>query len=91
MLQLLGATMSAKHSEQYTQCRFQRPTGNGVQETTSWIPSRFAVVGRYVKLRLPNKEWVDGWKVISRGATASREETRERSQDHKNQRKASDV
>ena len=82
--------MSAKAKE-YTQCCLHKPTETGVRVTTSWIPSRLAVVGNPVRLRGDDNEWVEGWKVVSCGATATREETQSQAQDHKKQRKASDI
>jgi hypothetical protein len=48
----------AHHPEVYAQCRLRR--GNTFQ--TAWIPSIFAVRGKYLRIRN-----VDGWRVIGVG------------------------
>ncbi len=76
-------------SEQlYTQCKLSK---NNIIQIT-WLPSEFAVVGRIVKLK-ETGDWDDGWKVDEAYLTAHRthEEVRERSQDYKRTRKASDI
>jgi len=35
---------------------------------TSWIPSKFATVGQILKLKRPDGDWDDGWKVTFAGA-----------------------
>lgn len=42
----------------YKQCRLKR----GTSETTSWIPEKYAVPGKTLKLKEGNV-WVDGWTV----------------------------
>ena len=76
----------------YRQCRLQKKIEGGVRETMSYIPSKFAVVGRVLKLRNPEKEWDDGWRVVSASSTEhSEKETSEGTQLHKRQRRASDI
>jgi len=41
---------------------------SGTTTTTSWIPEKFAKMGKYLELRNSNGEWVNGWKVVSVGA-----------------------
>lgn len=51
--------------------------------TTSWIPEKFAVEGKFVKFG-KNGDFDDGWEVISVGQTRrSHKEAVERSQDYK--------
>jgi len=52
----------------------------------SWLPEKYAKRGKYVKLKD-----IDGWKIIEVGHRMKGEETLERSQDYKHQRKASDI
>lgn len=60
-------------------------------QTTAWIPEKFAVKGNYVKLK-QDGEWVNGWLVKEVIIMAvPYKEVRKRSQDYKEQRKASDV
>lgn len=53
----------------YTQCRLEKPikTG-GVKVQTTWIPSRFAVQDKYLKLK-EDGEWENGWQVKHLGST----------------------
>ena len=48
----------------YTQCGMRRK--NVIR--TSWIPQKFAKVGRVVKLK-DSDEWSDGWVVEWTGST----------------------
>jgi hypothetical protein len=74
------------------QCTFTKPTKDGVSQTTSWIPEEFAKLNKYVKLKNESDEWIDGWQVISVSENRrTYEECNDRSQDYKNQAKASDI
>ena len=72
----------------YYQCKLMRPhIMYGELLTTSWLPEKYAKKGTIVKLKD-----VDGWEVMDVGSLGMEEEqVRERSQDHKNTRKASDI
>ena len=71
---------------QYVQCVLRKNT----KIQTSWIPERYAVVGKYLKL-LENDVWENGWQVISKGVKVSKNSLDILSQDHKRTRKASDL
>lgn len=75
----------------YKQCKLQK----GLFHTTSWIPEKFAVKGKYVKLKREGatgiKKWDNGWLVVEVGSRMKEEEVLVRSQDYKHQRKASDI
>lgn len=43
----------------YRQCQLEK----GCTITTSWIPEKFAIKGKCVKLKKKNDEWDDGWTV----------------------------
>lgn len=74
-------------SESHTQCLLKK--GNAVQ--VSWIPTTFANVGKYIKLRRRGTEnWDDGWCVVQAWTRMSSDDVHERSQDFKKQRQASD-
>ena len=45
----------------YRQCELRGRTGEWF---VSWIPSEFAVVGKVVRVRMPNDEWRDGLAVV---------------------------
>ena len=70
------------------QCKLQK--GNSI--TTSWIPSKFAIKGNYVKLKNKYNEWINGWKVIEVFQPSKLSDSViNRSDDYKNTRKASDI
>jgi len=72
----------SKDKDNHNQCKLKR----GKWFTYSWIPSKFAKIGKIVKLR-----GEDGWEVIEVYGKSNSKEVNKRSQDHKHQRKASDV
>ena len=70
----------------FHQCWLVR--GNARQ--MAWIPAKFAVQGRYLKLT-QNGASEDGWQVAGVGASVAEETIRERSQDYKHTRSVSDI
>ncbi len=75
----------------YLMCELSRKVDGGIQNQVSWIPEKFAVKGKYLKLK-EDTVWIDGWLVDS----ASDESLpgnilNDRSQDYKTQRKGSDI
>lgn len=44
---------------QYLQCGLV----NGSTHTTTWLPVKFAVKGKYLKLKQKDGSWWNGWKV----------------------------
>ena len=70
----------------YHQCWLVR----GDARQMAWLPAKFAVQGRYLKLT-DNGETQDGWQVTGVGAQLAEETIRERSQDYKHTRQASDI
>jgi hypothetical protein len=47
----------------FRQCELEKaPAETGVTQVC-WIPEKYAVMGRFVKLKDQGK-WEDGWKVI---------------------------
>ncbi len=71
----------------HSQCLLNRI---GAQQV-SWIPTKFAVQGRYVKLK-DEGEWTDGWRVerVFGGAVPS-EVIAANERNYKSHRKATDV
>lgn len=63
---------------QYVQCVLRKNT----KLQTSWIPERYAVVGKFLKL-FENNTWENGWQVISRGVKVSKNSLEILSQSHK--------
>lgn len=47
----------------YRQCRLKRKTKTGHSIQTSWIPKKFAEVGKILKLKNHEDEWENGWVV----------------------------
>lgn len=69
-------------AEAYIQCRLRC----GSTEQVAWVPSEFAVQGKYIRIKD-----VDGWRVISVGAERPAEYVREYERDFRHQREASDI
>ncbi|MBD3406186.1 MAG: hypothetical protein GF411_08755 [Candidatus Lokiarchaeota archaeon] len=77
----------------YKQCLMVRVLEDKKEILTSWIPEKYAIRGKVIKLQnRESKEWTDGWEIILVG-TRRREEKEviERGQDYKKTRKSSDV
>ncbi len=53
----------------YRQCRLRKPTAGGEAVQVSWIPDRFAVADRAVRLRADDGTWDGGWVVSEVGRT----------------------
>lgn len=70
----------------YVQCWLQR----GTSRQMAWIPEKYAVVGRFLRLTEDGVS-ENGWEVVGAGARQPVEYVRERSQDYKNTRRASDI
>jgi hypothetical protein len=47
----------------YKQCELTRPVEDGLAREVAWIPEKFAVPGRYVKLDRMPEAIRDGWRV----------------------------
>ncbi|HKR59949.1 MAG TPA: hypothetical protein VJS64_09440 [Pyrinomonadaceae bacterium] len=73
----------AHHPEVYAQCRLRR----GNVETVAWIPSVFAVRGKYIRIKD-----VDGWQVIGVGKFLSSEYVLNvLSNEHRHHRNVTDI
>lgn len=70
----------------YRQCWLQR----GTAQQMAWIPEKFATAGRFVRLTEAGVS-EDGWQVVGVGAKQPGDYIRERSQDYKHTRRASDI
>lgn len=51
----------------YSQCLLQKESNSGFIKTVAYIPSQFAKVDSYIKLKDEDGLWTDGWKVLSAG------------------------
>ena len=58
----------------------------GDKHQISWIPEKYAKLGKFLKLKED-----DGWEVIGVGSIMDSKKVQERTADHKNQRKVSDI
>lgn len=53
----------------YRQCLLRKRIDDVTTQTqVTWLPNRYAVQGRILKLRNPDGIWVDGWVVKVAGA-----------------------
>ena len=50
----------------YRQCRLSKPCPGGECVQVGWIPERFAVVGKSIRL-WANEAWDEGWVVTTAG------------------------
>ena len=74
------------------QCKFKK----GNFYTTTWIPKKFAIKGKFVKIKMIRNYseivWEDGWEIIAvYQPSRLSKHIIERSEDYKNTRKASDI
>jgi hypothetical protein len=74
----------------HRQCTIEKPIPNGVVRQVSWIPEKFAVQGKYLKL-LEDDVWENGWLVMQVGGRRPSADVNIRSRDHLRQRDASDI
>lgn len=52
----------------YRQCTLKRPVNeHSSAQLVSYIPERYAVLGKTLKLKNDSGEWEDGWVVIAAG------------------------
>lgn len=77
----------SKKNETYTQCALSK---KGAVEV-SWIPTKFATKGNYIKLKQGDGTWNDGWLVEETYTKQDAKYLIEHGQDYKNTRKASDI
>lgn len=54
----------SKRNVNYVQCTMKRHCNGAIVQTTSYIPQRFATVGRKLKLKNDQGIWIDGWIVM---------------------------
>ena len=75
----------------YRQCNLTKKTEDSELRQVSWIPEKFAVKDKFVKLKEGN-EWEDGYKVCSVGDhRASEQEVNAMKWYHTKHRKHSDI
>ena len=57
---------------------------------TTWLPVKYAVIGKYLKV-VNNNQWSDGWRVCELYSKRPAKEVLEGMFDHKRSRKVSDI
>jgi hypothetical protein len=79
----------AKKDTTYTQCALKKRDSHHM----AWIPTQFANIGKFIKIKQDDGSWDDGWEVIGDGGglTRSAKDADEGSQLYKKTRKASDI
>lgn len=77
-------------TEYSRQCILINATAEGKKVMTSWIPEKFAEVGKILKLK-EGDEWVDGWEVFKIGSRMESKTVNENSQLYKKHRKGTDI
>lgn len=75
-------------NELQKQCKLRKGTAHHV----AWIEAPLALVGEFVRIKEDGK-WSDGWEVIEVADDTALPATwvRERTQDHKNMKKMTDI
>ena len=71
----------------YAQCVLKRKN----RTMTSWLPMKFSVAGKVLKLKDENDTWEDGWIVAEVGKVLDYDSVREKERDFTKQREASDI
>jgi len=77
----------------HKQCMMKRKVDNKTAFLTSWIPEKFAIKGKVIKLEeRETGKITDGWEIVMVGSKRKEsKEVIERSQDYKKTRRASDI
>ena len=57
----------------------------------TWLPERYSIKNKYLKLKNKEGNWINGWQVVETYSKIKKEDAIIASQDYKNQRKESDV
>lgn len=73
------------------QCILIKKDGDATHQMVSWIPEKYAKIGKILKLKDDN-EWSNGWVVESVSSERrSSKEQREKSRGYKHHRKITDI
>ena len=70
----------------YTQCKMEKKKQGCIITQTSWIPSKFAKMGKYLRLKDE-----DGWQVVGVYTSLSMKDVKNAERNHKHHRKATDI
>jgi len=63
----------------------------GDKKTVSWIPEKFAKIGKYLKLKNSEGSWINGWLIKSVNGRMTEDEMRTASRSHKGHRSRTDI
>lgn len=77
----------SKEVKFYKQCKLRKVN----TEQVAWIPEVFAIVGNFVKIKLGDGTWDDGWKVEFASEPLDAAAVEKNESDYRKQRKASDI
>jgi hypothetical protein len=77
--------------QNFTQCHLEKPTKSGKLIQVSFIPSEFAEVGKYLKIKDMAGVETDGWEVKSAGMTLPESQLQIYRDVHRHTRDASDA
>ena len=77
----------------FVQCELTRKHEDRNVFITIWIPERYAIKDKILKLKNEDKEWVDGWKVLHvyNGIKKTEKEANIDAEAWKHQREVSDI
>jgi hypothetical protein len=56
----------------YSQCTVERKTESGKSTMVTWLPAKFAIKGKVLKLKGNGDVWTDGWVVTKVGELATK-------------------
>jgi hypothetical protein len=79
-----------KKETNYIQCSLVK---NKSIHHMAWIPEKFAVIGKFIKIKQDDGTWDDGWEVTGDGERKilTAKDADQQSQLYKKTRKASDI
>jgi len=77
----------------YRQCHLARkaPSGESLVLMVSWIPEKYAIVGKWLKLKNEQGEWENHWQVTNVWTRKTEEQVLAHERDYVQQRKVSDI
>ena len=56
----------------YSQCTIEKKTESGKTTQVTWLPAKYAVKGKVLKLKDDGDKWQDGWVVMQVGDPSER-------------------
>jgi hypothetical protein len=75
----------------YVQCDLRKQIETGLLCDVAWIPEKFAVIGKQVRIKQEDGTWDSGWMVAKRYAKMEEDEVEAAERDYLIQRESSDV